>query len=259
MKGPLSLTSAAVLLVLAGSNADATARSIGNTGQFSLSPERPASRHRIAPAGLPVLYDQTAGQSDGFSFLVNSVVSGYASFSTEGADDFVVPSGEAWTLEGLTIPASQLSSSSVPAAGNIRIWSDDGDGHPGVTLVCDGTGTPGTALNVEATWYGTAFDFQLILAASCMLPSGSYWLDYSFIATDTPPSYAYWFINTPVTGQPAQWQNPGGAFRVCPTWDNLPTCFGSSVVASGDWAFRILGTKSSLPDEVFFNGFDPPT
>ncbi|MFO1505756.1 MAG: hypothetical protein U1F23_01540 [Lysobacterales bacterium] len=236
MKGPLTLLSTAVLLALAGSTADATSPAIQRSIHTSTPAPRPASQHRQAPAG-GILWDQTAGMT-GQNFLVATFsTSAYAVYSSQGADDFVVPSGQTWTVNGFVLPVA-IGTSSPPTTGNPRVWSDDGDGHPGTTLACDGTNTPITFANDTVS---------MTLATPCVLPEGSYWFEFSTNA-NTSNYFVWWMVNGPIANQPGQWQNPNGGFETaCSAWSDLAACFPSvpSSQIGGDWAFQIIGNASS--------------
>ena len=236
MKGPVSILSAAVLFALAGSTADATQVARSKSFHSSTPPVRPASKHRRAPAG-GILYDQTGGMT-GNGFTANSYPASM-SYSAQGADDFVVPTGQTWVINGFEIPFSPGGSSSVPSSANIGVWSDDGAGHPGATLLCDGTGTPGSTASSVGSF---------TLTTPCVLPEGSYWFTFQFANALFPTSFAFWKVNGPIAGQPGQWENPGGGFTsVCNSWGDFATCFSTvpSSTIGGDWAFQIIGNASS--------------
>lgn len=248
MKGPLSLLSAAVLFVLTGPNADAS-RQATRMSQQESTPASPATRYRSSPAGSGILYNQTAGQTN-VGLPVNSSVAS-SSYSSLGADDFVVPTDEAWTINGFVIPYSSAHSS-VPSSADIKVYSDDGTGHPGATLLCNAVDTPGIA---------TSTYFTFTLAVPCVLQDGSYWFTLQFKNVDFFTNWVYWKVNGPIANQPAQWENPGGGFELgCSSWDDIATCFMSvaSSLIGGDFAFQITGTSRSVPDEIFFDGFDGP-
>ncbi len=250
MKGPLSLLSAAVLFVLAGTNADAAPSVTRESSPASAPPPRPASQHRAVPTGSTVLYDQTSGMP-GAVVPVDNFTAFYANYSSQGADDFIVPTGESWAIDGFVIPFGQPGNASgVPAAADVLVLADDGSGHPTGAVVCDRTGTPGTA---------AGGNFTLTLAIPCELTEGSYWLELAF-ANVTFGTVAGWAVRAPIAGQAAQWQNPGGTYGTpCDTWEDFATCFVSapSSQIGGDYAFQILGAVISRPDEIFFGGFDP--
>ncbi len=236
MKGPLSVLSAAVLFALAGSTADATSPAIQKSVHTNTPPARPSSKHRTAPAG-GILYDQTGGQT-GEGFFANDMTTSYSQYTSQGADDFVVPAGQTWTVNGFVIPYVQTFASQLPTSGDVLVHSDDGSGHPGATVLCDGTGTPGT---------GDGSNFSLTLSTPCVLPAGTYWLDFAF-ANINLTNYTYWLVNGPIVGQPAQWQNPtGGLGTVCSTWGDFSTCFTTvpSSLIGGDFAFQVIGNASS--------------
>ena len=233
MKSSLSILSAAILMALAGSEANATAPLIQKSAHRNTQPARSAPKHRTAPVGS-ILYDQTGGMT-GLSILAASET--VSVYSTQGADDFVVPGGRTWTINAFVVPMDQSSPSS-PASGSAQIWSDDGSGYPGATLVCDATDTPMSFVSSEAT---------IRLETPCVLPTGQYWFVFSTIASPSD-LYTYWNVNGPVIFQPAQWQNPGGGyFTSCNSWGDLTTCFPSapSSLIGGDFAFQIIGNASS--------------
>ena len=247
MKGPLSALPAAVLLALAGSAAEANSPAIRQSAHSNTPPARPASRHRTAPTGS-ILHDQTGGMT-GEGFFANEMTSSYSSFTSRGADDFVVPTGQTWTIESFYIPYGQQASATwLPSSADVLLIADDGSGHPTGAVVCVGTATAETA---------SGSNFTFTLATPCMLPQGTYWLELAFDGVVNFTMAAGWAVRSPVAGQPAQWQDPGHTYgTTCSTWGDFATCFPTvpSSRLGGDFAFQILGAT----DDIFFGGFEAP-
>ncbi|MFO1505635.1 MAG: hypothetical protein U1F23_00925 [Lysobacterales bacterium] len=248
MKSHLSILSAAVLFVLGSYNADAKPSAVLQSGNGHSSPGRPASQHRTAPASGSILYDQTSGMT-GAVIPADNWTLFYASYSTQGADDFVVPTGQTWTIESFYIPYGQQASATwLPSSADVLLIADDGSGHPTGAVVCVGTATAETA---------SGSNFTFTLATPCMLPQGTYWLELAFDGVVNFTMAAGWAVRSPVAGQPAQWQDPGHTYgTTCSTWGDFATCFPTvpSSRLGGDFAFQILGAT----DDIFFGGFEAP-
>jgi len=46
-----------------------------------------------------------------------------------------------------------------------------------------------------------------------------------------------WEVQSEISGNEANWQNPGGGFGLCPTWDTITNCIG----VTGDFMFSVSG------------------
>lgn len=186
-----------------------------------------------AAAATGTLYDQN---SNDFGNAIYSVPDAYGAgtgYGSQAADDFVVPAHNTWMISEVDVtgyPGSCSGGDSV----EVYVYSDAA-GMPG-TQVAHQTVTPSDGL------IQTDCSFQIPVDIG-PLAAGTYWL--SVQADD--PVFWYWEASSVVNGEPAMWQNPGGAFGMgCTTWGDLNTCSGNAFGQPVDLMFALFGTSTPV-------------
>ena len=231
MKGNLSLLSAAVIMALAGTSADAAQQKpTTSTGPHTAN----ARVHYKAPAGSTVLYDQTAIASNGL--VTQNFASASAQYDAAAADDFVVTDASGWTVNQVNVTGLYFNGSGPADSFDVNIYPDNG-GVPAAAPICSDSGLTYTGGSINPT-YGP---YTIPLSSSCTLPQGTYWVSVAANMAFTAGGEFGWggYAGTPVPGANAQWQNPGGGLgTTCATWGDLATCLG---VASNSLVFQMLG------------------
>ena len=192
--------------------------------------QRPA--HRAKGSGVEtVLYSQydNAGANSSNS---QDFESGFATFTDELADDFVVPGGQTWSVQTVDAQGVYFNGSGPALSFNVRFYNDS-SGMPG-SLVQSLLGQPFTV---------ASNDFTINLTSPVSLPAGHYWMSVQ-ARMDFGVGGEWGWTDRTVTGNDAaMWQNPGGGFGVCPTWTLKTTCIPT---ASGpDQVFSLSGTTGS--------------
>src|SRR5262249_55070841 len=91
------------------------------------------------PAGCVVLYDQTDNSAGNF-ITSQDFESDYDIYDDQAADDFVVPSGEIWTVQSVNAGGGYFNGSGPMPLVNLYFYSDAG-GLPGA-LVASYLNTP---------------------------------------------------------------------------------------------------------------------
>ena len=146
--------------------------------------------------------------------------------SCEAADDFVVPPGQRWRLDGFRLLGA-YSTEGAAASLRYAVYADAG-GRPG-SAVCDGTAAVAT---------DDLGDLCAALDEACTVGEGRYWLGAAILLDATSEGQAFWLTQGGVTGAPAHWRNPGDGFGSgCVTWCSL-TDLG---LEHTDLAFELLG------------------
>jgi hypothetical protein len=146
--------------------------------------------------------------------------------ATELADDFVVPPGQTWTINFLTVQDNTFD----PASLTVYMYSN-------------GAGAPGTKLEtrLDPSPDPVGPDRVVEVTPTITLGPGTYWL-----AVQADSTSWEWVTNTVVTGFSAAWKReaPGTCMGV---FMPVATCLGG---AAADAAFRIGGTSQSTSGSV---------
>ena len=83
----------------------------------------------------------------------------------------------------------------------------------------------------------TATKFKNKKGKACVLKAGTYWLSMVAQMDFDPNGQWYWNSTTAKQDATDQWQNPGGGFGICPTWDSVLNCIG----VDEDYIFTLEG------------------
>ena len=151
--------------------------------------------------------------------------SSFDAYDDMGAADFGVT--QKCKVTAVTAPG-QFSVGGPVNATEGYIYKNAG-GEPGA-LKCTGKGTgPGPDL--------TAKNWENKKGGACKLAEGIYWV--SIVAQMDFGSAGQWYWNTTTqkTGFSDMWQNPGGGFGICPSWDTNLNCIG----VDEDYIFTVKG------------------
>lgn len=151
------------------------------------------------------------------------------------ADDFTVPSGVQWSVDGLqTTGFSNLPTA--PTGFGVRIYNDNA-GSPG-SVVFSWDGVPATGLDMTAQ----TFDFS---ASPATLSPGTYWIQVHAEHNTAPDLGTFrWNWNTGPTAFGADWQleDTAGFFGAPFSWTSA-TGLGITDVSA---AFVMTGTTRAL-------------
>ncbi len=197
-----------------------------------------AGRTRAPDAGL--LWDQTANPS-GRAF-VSSDFSDLDPFDCQGADDFVVPPGERWVVQGVNAWGSYSQGPGPADSVDVTFFADAGT-LPGEPL-CEYEGL--VPLDTEG-------DFDIDLPAPCVLDADTQWVSVEAALAFAGAGQWNWEMEDAQVGAGAAWQNPGdGLLTGCTTWGRATDCLGSPP----DFTFQLEGTTPLFSDD-FEDGLDP--
>jgi hypothetical protein len=149
------------------------------------------------------------------------------------ADDFFVPGGQSWQVTEVYAQGVYFNGSGPANNFNVFFYEDSG-GLPG-TLVSSRTAQP---------YVESGGVFEVTLTAPVTLTSGTHWVSVQAHQPVDPNGQWGWTERTVQANSPAAWQNPGGGFGLCPTWDVRTTCLGAG---DPDQMFRLIGTIGPPP------------
>jgi hypothetical protein len=180
-----------------------------------------------AAPSVGILYDQY--DNPGANAIVSqNFEASLDSFDSYSADDFLVPSGFRWQLLGGEFDGLYFNGPGPCRNFDIEIFRDS-NGFPGQLL--------GTITNNNYQLIGTG-TFRIIFRVRPVLPAGHYWISPICNMDFTPAGEWGWTDRSVASNSGAVWQNPGGGFGICPTWDRIPVCIG---VTDVDFMFRLVG------------------
>jgi hypothetical protein len=186
---------------------------------------------RILPppkAPQVVLYDQYNNGSA--NATLSATFTDFPTFGADLADDFVVPAGQTWNVDSIDADGVYFNGPGPAINWNVFIYANNG-GLPGAVVY--------STLNQPVSVVGTTFTVNLSPAAC--LTEGTYWIEIQANMTFVPNGEWGWTDRTVQSNNPAAWQNPGGGFGVCPSWQpKLAVCVPTA--GGPDQVYRINGT-----------------
>ncbi len=207
---------------------------------------------RILPmpkAPQVVLYDQYNNASA--VATLSATFTDFPTFSSDLADDFVVPGGQTWNVQSIDADGVFFNGPGPANSFNVFVYADNA-GLPGTQVY--------STLNQSYSVVGTTYTVNLSPAA--VLSPGTYWIEIQANMTFVPNGEWGWTDRTVQSNNGAAWQNPGGGFGICPTWTRKTTCIPNA--GGPDQVYRINGTiggggtptptPTCSPGDVIING-----
>ena len=215
----------------------------GAASADQLRPAPAVKRESMFHAGLPhrgaaVLYDQSAGDKQLGVLSQHFLDLGFSVYDSQGADDFVLPTGKHKITE---VMANGLYyQGSGPAASfNVFLYKGDSRSTCCVKVIqacpnqsyTDVSGTGFVDIRLSGCT-GSRYAklkggkrYFISVQANMNFESGGEW---------------GWNTNSAVSGRPSFWQNPeNGSSSGCVTYTRTTTCL--SLGEGGDFAFALLG------------------
>ncbi|MBA2359257.1 MAG: hypothetical protein H0V84_12625 [Actinobacteria bacterium] len=226
-----------LFLAQAATSSPRPAPTLGGTAAAARSS---APRAPAAPA--VVLYDQydTQAASDITSQDFEVALDGFDSFA---ADDFVVPSGQSWSITGVDVDGEYTTGGGPAASVNVFFYTNGVGSLPGALAAS----RPGSS------YTGTAGDFVVSLSPAVALAAGTYWVSVQARQDITPHGQWFWHERAVQSNQGSVWQNPGNGFGTgCMTWVRQTAC-AALVDPNPDQVFRLNGTV--IPTAVRITAF----
>jgi hypothetical protein len=170
-----------------------------------------------------ILWDQT-GQRSGARTSTDMPDD---TLDSQGADDFVVPAGQVWSISTVFAPGSNGSSHPEPfliPGVNVTVYADAG-GAPGA-VVASYPSVPPTTLPDDLT---------IPISPALSLSAGTYWISVQADLSSLTIFDSWgWATRNATTGATGVWRNPGGGFGGPTDW-----------APERDWEFDLRGTSSA--------------
>src|SRR6266540_199853 len=201
------------------------------------SPTGPARSGTTRP-GAPsvVLYDQYNNQSATTPLDITSqdFEAGADAYDGFAADDFIVPTGQTWNVEGIDVDGEYEPG---PAASfHVHFYGNAAGDLPGA-LIAD---------RLSQSFTGVGGDATIPLATPVPLAAGTYWVSVQARQDFDPAGQWFWHNRTVQSNAGAAWQNPGNGFASgCVAWTRKPSCFATQVYP--DQVYRLNGTMPPPP------------
>jgi hypothetical protein len=175
------------------------------------------------PPEIVELYSQK-GKDTGVAAVSSNFTDGsFDTYSSAGADDFMVPSGHKWRIKEVDVTGAYFSGSGPVPDESVFLYENrtGKKALPGHLLAA--------CHNIQGSDDNGSFVILLPKACQTSLRGGyTYWV--SVVATSSYPYGAIWGWETShhSYGNPAAWENPrDGLGTGCITWRVMQDCLGS--------------------------------
>jgi hypothetical protein len=186
----------------------------------------------------------------------------FPAFTDFTADDFVVPSGQTWTITEVDAPG--FYSNGPGPADNFNVFFYQNSGSlPGMQVY---SATAQSYVNNSGV-------FQVTLTVPAVLTPGTYWVSVQAHMSFTSNGQWFWIDRTVQANSRAAWQNPGGGLPppescpapgcpnpcpTCQTWGIMQCCTGAPA-GELDQMFRLIGTLAAGTPTPTATGTPSPT
>ncbi len=189
------------------------------------------------PAGQKVLWDQAVRTGQIVVSSEKRLDPGASAFDTEAADDFIVPAGKVWMLDGVDVVGEYYGQGQLGPADsvNVQIFSER-NAFPG-TASCTYRGLHPVRGLADGS-------FEVNLPAPCRLAAGHYWVSVQAEIDFNTAHQWGWAERQPVRERASAWRNPGGGFATsCNDWGRRQVQCG--IGNNPDFAYRLRGRDSA--------------
>ena len=157
-------------------------------------------------------------------------------YDNQGADDFVVPSGENRTINEVDVDGVYFNGPG--PAESFSVYFYQGSGTLPATPVYSSTGNFYAVVNTST--------FQISLTTPASLSPGTYWVSPQARLDFTPGGEFGWTDRTVTSNSPGAWRNPGNGFATgCTAFTVKLTCIPTA--SGNDSVFRLMGTNGPTP------------
>ncbi|MGH6877092.1 MAG: hypothetical protein ACREHV_06885 [Rhizomicrobium sp.] len=189
-------------------------------GGASAAPEIGAYAARVSPVfhqakGAQMLYNQNSNSGPAISSQ-NFTSGSNTAFDDSGADDFVVPKGQTWTVTEVDVTGTYSNGSGPAASENVIFYKNDKkEKTPGKAL------KGGTFTDLDCSGSPS---FSCPLGKGVKLKAGHYWVAVVANCSETSCGQWFWELNNTIHFKQGMWENPNGGFGMCPTWGTVESC-----------------------------------
>jgi hypothetical protein len=177
----------------------------------------PCSAISDAPSSV-TLYDQNDDWAGNGVLSENFYYGDWYVYDSAAADDFSVPNGHKWRIHEVDVTGAYGQGGEGPAGSeNVAFYSSI-KGLPGKLVAeCD---------TLKGSDNHGSFAIKIPTTCKVLLHGDHrYWV--SVVANEEGGGYTlwYWGIRNTQNGDMAAWENTGGAFGFCPTWEPFDACY----------------------------------
>jgi hypothetical protein len=184
-----------------------------------------------------VLYDQMNNAAPPAGITSQNFDAAFDNFDDFAADDFVVPSGQSWSINGVDVVGNYSSSGGPAASVNVFFYSNSAGNLP-----------LGSIATYASLAYSGGPSFTVTLSPPLTLGTGTYWVSVQANQNFTTSGQWYWDNGTVTSNAGAAFANPGGGWApACTMWGRKTSCIGGQ--NGPDQLFRLNGTLGG-PTEV---------
>jgi len=184
------------------------------------------------PPDAVVLYDQYNNPGTN-SITSQNFEAANDAFDSFLGDDFVVTGS--WNIDLVEVAGVYYNGPGPAASVNVWFYANGtAGGVPNVPV-----GAP-ICTNLNQIALDTAGSFLIPLTTPCCLSTGTYWMVVQVNMPFVPNGQWGWTERTLQANATAAWQNPGGGFGACPTWNRKLVCIPTS--SGPDQMFRLSGS-----------------
>jgi hypothetical protein len=211
---------------------------------------KPTLTHRGKPEWIPahraILYEQMANAGTN-SLTSQNFEASLDIYDNQGADDFIVPVGETWSIESVDVLGVYYNGTGPAVSVNVWFYNNS-------------SGFPGTAaaeiLNIVPSGGLATGAFTITFTPAVVLPEGTYWLSVQCNMDFATGGQWGWTEQLQSTMESA-WRNPGGGFGTpCTNWGYRVTNCAVGSAPYYDFSFRLNGTSSTsgyaLPELLYY-------
>jgi hypothetical protein len=207
---------------------------VGATSAGAASGPKAAARghaeHVAVPNALQILYSLNTNDSGVGIISQNFTDSGFDIYDSQGADDFIVPTGTKWLVKAVIATGIYFNGSGPADSETVTFYKDAG-------------GTPGAVVSSQTTT-GTDMGgtFKIILPTPVkLLTSGKYWMSVQATMLFAAGGEWGWESTNTLSNTASKWQNPGDGFVTgCTSYADMQTCIGPAGEGP-DFMFVIAG------------------
>ncbi len=200
------------------------------------------SNHHAQPfvhkSKLKTLYDQN-DNDEGIGTVSQNFESSFDQYDSQGADDFIVPSGAKWRVSEIDVTGVYFNGAGLAVSENVYFYKDLG-------------GLPSTVVHAYPDLLGVdngAGSFVITLPGKgAKLKAGHYWVSVQVNMDFSKGGEWGWEKQSTVELNRAAWQNPGNGFGTgCTTWGIENDCLGlgpnlpPTIGETGDHMFALKG------------------
>jgi subtilisin-like proprotein convertase family protein len=190
-------------------------------------------------AGSALAFNQTSTRVNAIPAQTFEAIN--AAFDGAGADDFVVPANEEWTINQVRVTGVKSNAAGVMQGVSVTFYNNTLGNLPGTAIL--------TQVVTPQNFVDNAGNLTINLPNEVRLAAGTYWMGISVQMPFGGNGQWFWGNyggNVPV-GNRGVYQNPGLGFGSgCATWGYINTCIGAGGPVGGGNVNLMFGLNGSI-------------